>query len=288
MNIDRILQSIDKIPAFPVTIQRVSEVMKDEDYSITDLVSVIEYDQAITANILRVSNSVYFGARRKIASLREALVFIGRNNIVRIVNMAGISRCYRDVEGYALEGARLWEHSVGVAMMSRILLEKIYGRKDDGLFTAGLLHDIGKLILGEFVNESFQEVMDLVSNERYSFLEAEEKVLGINHAEVGGRIASLWNFPGVIVDAITYHHRPDLMPEGDDTSAWLIYLADQACMMMGIGGSGADDLAYRGLKEVMDKFKIHHKEFEESLVLLLGDLENARELVDLVKKHNQL
>jgi putative nucleotidyltransferase with HDIG domain len=284
MNIDRILQSIDKIPAFPATVQRVSEVMKDEDYSVSDLVGVIEYDQAITANILRVSNSVYFGARRKIASLREALVYIGRENIIRIVNTAGISSFYRDVEGYALEGTRLWEHSVGVAMMSRIPAEKIYGREDPRLFTAGLIHDIGKIILGEYVNEAFQDVMDLVSNDGYSFLEAEEEVLGINHAEVGGRIASLWNFPRGIVDAITYHHRPDFMKDGDNTNAWLIYLADQACMIMGIGGGGADDLAYRGLEEVMDKFNICHRDFEKMIIQLFGELEKAKELVNLVEK----
>jgi len=82
--------------------------------------------------------------------------------------------------------------------------------------------------------------------------------------------------------AITYHHRPDLIEKGDDSIPWLIYLADQACMMMGIGG-GADGLAYRGLKEVINKFGLRQRDFEESIVLLLKDLDEAKELLDLME-----
>lgn len=282
MDIDRILQSINDLPAFPATVQKVSELMSDDEYAMTDLVNAVEYDQAITANVLKMCNSAYFGLPRKISSLRQALTYLGRRNIIRIVSTVRISEYYRDVEGYRLKAEKLWEHSVGVALMSRILSEKIYGREESWLFTTGLLHDIGKNVLGEFVNESFQKVMSLVSDENHSFLEAEQTVLGINHAEIGGRIASLWHFPQEMIDTITHHHRPDLMEGGDNTGAYLIYLADQVCMMMGIGGGGADDLAYRGLKGAMEKFKIHHRELETSMILLSDEIEKAKELIDLV------
>ena len=277
---DKILKSINNLPAFPATVLKVSEVVGNPDYSVANLVSIIEYDQAITANILRMCNSAYFGVRYKISTLREAMVYLGRENILRVVQAAGTSRFYGNVKGYYLEATRLWEHSVGVALMSEILGRRICNCADHRLFTAGLLHDIGKVVLGEFVYESFQEIMDLVSNQGYSFLEAEEEVIGANHALLGGKIVSLWNFPPDIINAITYHHRPDLMQEGDDTIPWLIYLADQACLMMGIGG-GVDGLAYRGLGEVIDKFKLRQRDFEESIVLLLKNLEKAKELFNL-------
>ncbi len=257
-------------------------MISDPDFSVDDLVNIIKYDQSITANILRMCNSPYFGIRYKVSSLREAVIYLGRKNILHVVYTAGTSRFYKKVNGYYWGAAKLWEHSVGVALMSQILAKKIYDREDPTLFTAGLLHDIGKVVLGEFVHESFQEIMDLVSNQGYAFLEAEKEVIGINHAELGGEIASLWNFPKEIRDAITYHHRPDLMEKGDDSIPWLIYLADQACMMMGIGG-GADGLAYRGLKEVINKFELRQRDFEESIVLLLKDLDEAKELLDLVE-----
>lgn len=279
---DKILKSIDKLPAFPATVHRVSELVGDPDFAIADLVDVIKYDQSITANILRMCNSPYFGIRYEVSSLREAVIYLGRQNILHVVYTAGTSRFYKKVKGYYWGATKLWEHSVGVALMSQILAKRIYDREDPRLFTAGLLHDIGKVVLGEFVHDSFQEIMDLVSNQGYSFLEAEKEIIGINHAELGGEIASLWNFPKEIKDAITYHHRPDLMEEGDDSTPWLIYLADQACMMMGIGG-GADGLAYRGLKEVINKFGLRQRNFEESIVLLLKDLDKAKELLDLVE-----
>ena len=279
---DKILKSIDKLPAFPATLHRVSELVGDPDFAIADLVDVIKYDQSITANILRMCNSPYFAIRYEVSSLREAVIYLGRENILHVVYTAGTSRFYKKVKGYYWGATKLWEHSVGVALMSQILAKRIYDREDPRLFTAGLLHDIGKVVLGEFVHDSFQEIMDLVSNQEYSFLEAEKEVIGINHAELGGEIASLWNFPKEIKDAITYHHRPDLMEEGDDSTPWLIYLADQACMMMGIGG-GTDGLAYRGLKEVIDKFGLRQRDLEESIVLLLKDLDKAKELLDLVE-----
>ncbi|MBW1926475.1 MAG: HDOD domain-containing protein [Deltaproteobacteria bacterium] len=279
---NKILKSINNLPAFPATIYRVSEVIRDPDFSMVDLVNVIKYDQSITANILRMCNSPYFGIRYNIATLREAVIYLGRKNILHVVYAAGTSRFYKKVKGYYWGAAKLWEHSIGVALMSQILAKKVYDREAPELFTAGLLHDIGKVVLGEFVHESFQEIMNLVSNHGYSFLEAEEEVIGINHAELGGEIASLWNFPGEIRDAITYHHRPDLMGEGDDSIPWLVYLADQACMMMGIGG-GTDGLAYRGLKGVVNKFRLRQRDLEESIVLLLKDLDEAKELLDLVE-----
>jgi len=283
---DKILKSINNLPAFPATIHRVSEVIRDPDFSMVDLANIIKYDQSITANILRMCNSPYFGIRYNIGTLREAAVYLGRKNILYVVYAAGTSRFYKKVKGYYQGATKLWEHSVGVALMSQILAKKVYDHEDPQIFTAGLLHDIGKIVLGEFVYESFQEIMDLVSNQGYAFLEAEEEVIGINHAELGGEMASLWNFPEEIRDAITYHHRPDLMGEGDNSIPWLIYLADQACMMMGIGG-GVDGLAYRGLKEVISKFQLRQRDLEESIVLLLRDLDQARGLLDLVENEER-
>ncbi len=280
---ENILKSIKDLPAFPATVHKVTELIDSPDYSVTDMVDIIKYDQSITANILRMANSAYFGVRREVSTLHDAMVFLGREDIVRIVNAAGTSRFYENkVKGYYhQEATRLWEHSVGVALMSQILSRKICDSEDTRLFTIGLLHDIGKVVLGEFVHDSFEKIVDLVSDQKYSFLEAEKEVIGVDHAELGGKMAYLWKFPQEIKDAITYHHRPDLMTQGDDTIPWIIYLADQTCMMMGIGG-GMDGLAYRGLGEVIDKFKLRQKDFEMSMIQLSEDLEKAKELLSLV------
>jgi putative nucleotidyltransferase with HDIG domain len=247
-----------------------------------DVADVIKYDQAIAANILRICNSAYFGLRHRVVTINDAVMRLGQQNIVRAVQAAGVSTFYRKAKGYGLQANKLWEHSVGVALMTQILSKKIFNCEDARLYTTALLHDIGKVIMGEFVDESFSQIHDLVSKEGISFLDAEGKIIGINHAELGGRIASHWNFPKDMSDAIIYHHRPDLMEDGDNSGAWLVYLADQACIMMGIG-LGSDGLAYQGLSEVIIKFKLRQRDFEECIMLMLEDLDRARELIGMVQ-----
>ena len=278
---DKILKSIKNIPAFPAVAMKVVALMDSPNYSIMDVADLVKYDQAITANILRICNSAYFGLRHKVVTINDAVMRLGQQNIVRAVQAAGASTFYKKAKGYGLEANKLWEHSVGVALMTQILSKRIFKCEDAKLYTTALLHDIGKVIMGEFVDESFPQIHDLVSKEGISFLDAEEKIIGINHADLGGRMASQWNFPKDMMDAIIYHHRPDLMQDEGNSGAWLVYLADQACIMMGIG-LGSDGLAYKGLSEVITKFKLRQRDFEECIMLMLEDLDRAKEVLGMV------
>lgn len=280
--IDTLLRSIDTLPAFPATVQKVTQLLRDDDYSADEVANVIQYDQAITANILKMSNSAYFGVGQKINTIRGAVAFLGQKHLARAVQTAGVSKFYRKAaRGYVTKAADLWEHSVAVALMSQILSRRIYNRENAVLYTAALLHDVGKVILGEYVYESFRKIMGLVSQEGYSFLEAEEKVIGINHGKLGGEIAARWNFPQEIRDAIACHHRPDLLEGNGSDIAWLVYLSDQSCLMMGLDG-GADGLAHRSAGEGMKRFKLRNKDIEESFILLADELTHAREMVAIV------
>lgn len=277
--IDVILKSIDRIPAFPATTQKVAALLRNDDYAVADVANVIKYDQAIAANILKISNSAYFGARQKIKSIQDAVVYLGQQQLIRAVQTAGVSRYFsKGGKGYVAQSKDLWEHSVAVALMSQILSRKIQSREDPVLYTAALLHDVGKLILGEYVHESFEKIMYRIKQGKCSFLEAEEAILGINHADLGGRIATHWNFPADIRDAIAYHHRPDLLMEQDKKNAWLVYLSDQACLMMGIDG-GIDALAHKGLEDVMQYFNLRMIDLEKSFISLVDELERAKDLI---------
>jgi putative nucleotidyltransferase with HDIG domain len=280
--IDKILKSLEHIPAFPITILKVSEMLRDDDYSVADMVDMIKYDQAMAANIMKMSNSAYFGSRQKIGTLRDAVVYLGKNNLIRIVQTAGVSRYFKQKgRGYVEKANELWEHSVAVAIMSQILSRKILKCEDEKLYLAALLHDVGKMVMGEFVNESIEAIARLVAEGGYSFLEAEEAVIGINHAELGGKIAERWNFPKEIVVALTYHHRPDLIEQKNNVIMWLVYLADQVCILSGITG-GFDGLAHRGVSEVMKKFKFYENDLELGMIKLVEELEHARDVLGIV------
>jgi putative nucleotidyltransferase with HDIG domain len=282
MNLDsNIGRSLNRLPAFPATVHKVTSLINNPDSSLSELVEVIRLDQAITANILRMCNSAYFGLRHKVDNVHDAIMYLGKQNVVRAVMAAGVSRFFKDAPGYEAEAKNLWEHAVGSALMSQILARKILKREDSILFTAALLHDIGKVILGEFVSEKYHEIKNVMSVRSCSFLEAEEEVLGINHAGIGGAITAAWNFPQDIQQAIANHHRPDRHPATTNPMPWLIHLADQGCLMMGIGW-GTDGLSYHGFNEAMSQFRLTQKDFEEAMTLLVPELNSARELIGIV------
>ncbi|MBP7233290.1 MAG: HDOD domain-containing protein [Syntrophaceae bacterium] len=279
--VNRILKSIDAIPAFPATGNKVSQLLSRPDFSVAEVSNVIKYDPSITANILKMANSSYFGATHKISNISEAVMYLGQKNLLRAIQTAGISKYYKKgSSGYFDKATDLWEHSVAVALMSQILSRKITGEEDTTLYTAALLHDVGKIIMGEFVQEQMRKISMLVS-QKMSFLEAEELVLGINHADLGGKIAEHWNFPIEIRDAISFHHRPDLLAKEDKIMPWIVYMADEACLMMGIGSS-VEGLAQRAVSELLKKFNLKMRDLEKSMVLLSDDLSNARDIVSIV------
>ncbi len=276
----RILKSIRTLPPFPVTIQKVMALAGDPDSSLTELAAVIRLDQAITANILRICNSAYFGLRRPVDNVGDAIMHMGKKNVLRAVMAAGLSRYFRTAKGYEVQGGDLWEHAVAVALMSQICAARISVADDPRLFTAGVLHDIGKMVMGEFVHEAWQKIRELTEKQRYSFLEAEEEVLGVNHAVLGGEIALIWKFPDEILKAIAFHHRPDLLADGD-VVPWIVYLSNQVCHVMGIG-VGTDALAYRAVGDVAGRFQLKQRDLEDMMARLHQSMQEARELVCIV------
>jgi putative nucleotidyltransferase with HDIG domain len=280
--LDKILLSINKLPAFPATVQRVIELLKNEDYSVNEIAAVIKYDQAVTANILKISNSAYFGARQKIKTINDAVIYLGQQHLVRAIQTASISKFFTN-RGYGAKASELWEHSVAVALMSQILSHQLYQQENPTLYTAALLHDIGKLVMGEYVQDASMKIFELVNNHAYSFLEAEEEIMGINHAELGGRIAEYWNFPTEIRDAIALHHRPNSIDLEGSVLASLVYLSDQLCLTMGIDG-GMDGLAHRGFSDVTKKYQLREADIEKCMLLLLEQLKQANELLGIVDK----
>lgn len=277
--IKQIIAQIKHLPPFPVIVAKVTEILKKDDYAVKEVVDVVKRDPAIVANILKISNAAYFGPRQKITSIQDAVIFLGQRQLLKVLQTASVSRYFRPGKRvYGANATDLWEHSVAVALMSQILSLHIRGVEDDALYTAALLHDMGKLVMGEYVEEAAEKIFRLVNEQGYSFLEAEEEVVGVNHAELGGKIAEHWHFPEDLRLAITYHHRPDLLEDEDMELPALVYLADQFCLMMGIDG-GMDGLAHRGLSNVLERFNLREVDLERSFVKLYEELGRTRELM---------
>lgn len=277
---DLILESLTHLPPFPAVLQRVLKLMEDPEASAQDVVEVIQYDQAVTANVLMVCNSAYFGLRRPVYSVRDALVRLGFDRLLEIILSRGSAYLfYRAYPGYDLAMGELWRHSAACALLSQIVCETLHREKTPALFTAALLHDIGKIILHEFVKAHFAEIQRRVREEGRSFVQAEKEVLGVDHAELGGKISERWRFPDAIIAGIRYHHAPGESPGNRDLVS-LTHLCDLIALMTGFGG-GADGLSYHGHLETMKHYGLREKDLERIITRLEEQLTQVEVILDL-------
>jgi putative nucleotidyltransferase with HDIG domain len=276
--VEDILQSVTELPPFPVVIQRALELAEDPRSSAKDVVEVIQYDQAITANVLKVCNSAFLGLRRTVRSLRDALVLIGFNQLLEIILSQESARLFQGpCHGYELQQGQLWQHSVASALLSRFISQRLGREENPAYFTAALLHDVGKTLLSRFVKDYFGEIKERVRDRNLSFVEAEKEVLGMDHAELGGRITEQWGFPRNIVSAVRYHHLP-LEPDEDGEPIRMVYLCDLVAVMTGIGG-GADGLAYRAHDGVMKHYQLTEKDIERWMLQLNDRFKWVKEIL---------
>jgi putative nucleotidyltransferase with HDIG domain len=280
--VDTIIESSSQLPPFPAVINRALALLNDPKCSVQEVVETIQYDQAITANVLKVCNSPFYGLRQPVSSLQEAVMLIGFNPLLEIIlGGAAGSVLGGSTDGYDLEAGELWKHSVSSALLSQIISKGLKKDPSPMLFTAALIHDIGKVMLNSYVREQIQAIKGLVQDKKISFLTAEREVLGIDHAELSALIVEQWNFPREIVQAIRYHHTP-LLATSDQDLVYLIYLSNLVAMLTGIGG-GADGLSYPSYDKVMIHYKLEEKDIERFIAQLGDQIQKVEALIQLPK-----
>lgn len=243
VTLESIVEAVNDLPALPHVATRVMELTEDPNSTAQDINAVLNQDQGMTAKVLRMANSAFYGFPRRIATVTDATVYLGFKTVRSIVMAASVSDILsQEIEGYALAPGELWKHSQCVAMASRHIAKRNKFGFVDVAYTAGLLHDIGKVILNNILKESYHEVVALVTAKNIPFLDAENEILGYNHALVGAKIAEKWNLPQELVDAIAYHHTPEQSGVNNNLTA-IVHVADAICVSMGIG-IGIDGMLY--------------------------------------------
>ena len=279
-DVEKIIRDINLLKPMPQVANKVMTIAQNPKSSMNQLAEVITYDHVLTANLLKTCDSTYFGLPKKVDSVQQAIVYMGMNQVVDLVLLNGGSENLRKrQDGYDLDEGDLWRYSVSSALIVRELAAKKGLGNNHLLFTAALLKDIGKVVLSQYVADSFEKIAFLVSEHEFSFREAEKAVLGIDHAELGGKVAEKWGFSPQMVDLIRNHHLPDESAEYS-TETRVVYLADMLCMMMGIG-VGSDGLAYRFRKDVVEGLGFSDRDFQEVMAGFGEKLRQVEELVHL-------
>jgi putative nucleotidyltransferase with HDIG domain len=270
--VPQVLRSLKNLPPFPAVAQRALLLLNTPEVNIQELVEVVKFDPAVTANILRISNSAYFASNQEIHSLHQALMLLGTQELLKIIVFSGASRLFQSATpGYFTERRGLWQHSVSCALMMDLLTRKLSLTDQATGFTAGLLHDIGKIVLTFFGEEKFLEMTEWVEQQGVSFLEAEKIVFGITHAEIGGEMARMWNFPDRLRLVIAYHHLDKPEAYIDDLIL-LAYLADHLALMEG-QDRGAEVPAFTGDSGILSRFNLEPRDLEE----ILSQFDRARD-----------
>ncbi|MBW2644281.1 MAG: HDOD domain-containing protein [Deltaproteobacteria bacterium] len=228
-DIESIIKKIDGLKPIPQVASKVMSIAEDPESSMSDLSEVIIYDTAVTANLLKVANSAYFGLSEKVDSVHQAIVLMGMDQVSNLVLLSAGSENLKDAqEGYDLETGELWKYSVSSALIARELAEEKGAKETHLIFTAALIKDIGKTILNQYVKDSFDNINALVTEQNYTFREAEKEVIGIDHAELGGMVAENWNFSPMMVEIIRNHHLPQESSISEFESS-IVYMADTIC-----------------------------------------------------------
>lgn len=280
LDITSITKKIDSLKPIPQVAHKIMSIVEDPESSLPDLSKVIGYDSAVTANLLKVANSAYFGRPGKFDSIHQAIVYLGMDHVVDLVLLAsGADNLKPEQTGYDLQKGDLWKYSVLSALIARELAENKGIDKPHLIFTAALLKDIGKVILDQYVGDAFEEINTMVVEKKLTFREAEKQVIGIDHAELGGMVAKSWNFSPEMVEIIQNHHHPQKSSISEIESS-IVYLADTICMMMGVGG-GLDGLAYRFHKEIVNQLEFTERDLQEIMAVFGEKLQHVESLVSM-------
>ncbi|MDY6837653.1 MAG: HDOD domain-containing protein [Thermodesulfobacteriota bacterium] len=201
------IDHIPDLPTLPVVAAKVNRMLQDDTVSVKQVSETLKKDQAMVSKILKLVNSAFYGFRSKITTIPHAITILGfntvRNAVVAISVIDALSG--KDpLEGFDITD--FWRHSVAVAVTGRNLAEKTRLTTPDEAFVAGILHDLGKVLLAQYFKGLFAEVWTRMRDNGLSFYEAENKLLPVAHPQIGGHLAQKWHLPPDLVRGISYHH----------------------------------------------------------------------------------
>jgi len=201
------IDNIKNLPTIPHILAEVNKMLQDNDVSVRKMGDIIESDQVLTSRILRLVNSAFYGFKSRIIDIRQAVMILGFNTVRNALTAVSVIDLFRVKEKYGgFDIRELWEHSATVAITGKHLAERAHLVSPSDCFVAGLLHDIGKLIMAEHFTDIFKQALELTREKDISFIDAEREICSIDHTLIGGYLAQKWQLPDCLVDAILYHH----------------------------------------------------------------------------------
>ena len=275
--LDDYINRIKSLPPAPRILPQLLGLLNQDDVDAEQIVDLITFDPGLTAKLLQRCNSAASGLSCPVHELSQAVMLLGFNEIYRMVAVViGEGMMGTAQRGYGIGTGELWEHSATAGLAARVIAEKL-GAEADLAFTAGLLHDIGKLVLNSFLEGAYEPVLEQTGVSGKSFVETEKSILGVEHAEVGGRVLARWRFPESLVQAVWHHHDPAQAHPWQQLAGY-VYLADLIAHCLGHAG-GFQSFAVRGRPEVLEMLEITPREIEGFILQTAAAVEEAHWII---------
>jgi putative nucleotidyltransferase with HDIG domain len=275
--LDDYIDKVKNLPPAPRILPELLTLLRKEDIDSSRVVELIGYDPGITAAVLRLCNSAYFAGGAPADDLQEAVNRIGFRQVYLLVAAVSGAKLLGPAQrGYGIDSGELWKHSVTAAVAAQMLAED-KGAEGGLVFTATLLHDIGKIILAEALEHIYARLVEESQCNQASMLETEKRLLGVNHAEVGGRLLTRWKFPTSIVSAVTFHHQP-ASAEADKDLASFVYLGNMISYFMGYG-YGHHAFALRGRAEALEILNLKAEDLPNYMIKTFDKLQTVESLL---------
>ncbi len=239
--VKRITDSLISLPTLPTVVAKMLELVDNPKTSASSLANLISRDQVLTAKILKLANSSFYAFPRQIATVKLALVVLGFESVKEMALSFSVLSSFKGENNKHFDLSLFWQHSVSVGASTRMLARETCYRLAGEAFVAGLLHDIGKIVLNQYLPKEFAEIQARVFEGGESCVQAEKAVIGATHAEVGAWLAERWNLPVALVEGIRWHQDPTQCPRNPELPL-LVYLGDYLSAKCGLGKSGSPGL----------------------------------------------
>lgn len=277
--LQELTKNITELPTLPVVVTRMMGLIDDPDTSAQELARLISGDQALAVKLLKMANSSFYGFSKQISTINLAIVVLGFDTVRHLgLSLSVMDQLKKSSSSDLFDVQQFWEHSIGCGIASGMLAREFKYRISAEVFVAGLLHDIGKIVLNLYCKPELETILDMVKSTDCSFIKAEEITQGITHAEIGGWLAKQWNLPDQLVESIACHHDPGKAEDASEIAA-LVHLGDILCRMAQIGFAGDDTIPEIDEEALMILQKMNpsfdEQNLEKYLVILLEELESS-------------
>ena len=267
------VKSIEGLPSFPTTHAQILELANSEKTSSDEIAEKIELDPGLLATVFKLVNSSYYGFNKKIDSISLAVTLLGLEEIANLVMAAQVFEKLGDYEeGGGLDLMAFWRHSVGTGFISRAIAKKLQAESDSA-FLAGMLHDLGKIILDRYFSDYYASVFSIIQAEDKLIVEVEQDVLGVSHAEIGGVLAEEWKFAPTYLNSILCHHNVR-QARRYQRLVCIVSLANTMCRRLEFGSSGDNQKPdFEGAS--LERFSLGEKGVQMLTEAAQEELENA-------------